>query len=278
MIHENLNGFDNQYRAVSPAAHDRVISVRNGEVLYSDKDGEIKYPTAAETGGAGEYLFTLGGERYFSCTAEAFGDYTYHSAWELRHGTVSPGAFAGATALHLCAWYEANRFCGRCGARTRQSDTERALVCGCGNIIYPRINPAVIVGVTSGGRICLTKYNRPNARWSLVAGYNEVGETIEQTVIREVGEEVGLRVKNLKYYTSQPWGISGSLLFGFFCEADGGDELRVDGEELKEARWFRPDEIDFGDDGFSLTREMIERFKTASSPGATDGTDIRLFP
>ena len=264
MIHENLNGFDNQYRDESPAADDRAICVRDGAVLYAYKDGEITYPTVGETGGAGAYLFTLGGERYFSCAAEAFGEYAYHTAWELRHGTVSPGAFAGATAMHLCAWYEANRFCGRCGAKTRHSETERALVCDCGNIIYPKINPAVIVGVTSGDRICLTKYNRPNARWSLVAGYNEVGETIEQTVIREVREEIGLRVKNLRYHTSQPWGISGSLLFGFFCEADGGDALCVDGVELKEARWFRADQIDFPDDGFSLTREMIDRFRNGN--------------
>ncbi|MBQ6019599.1 MAG: NAD(+) diphosphatase [Clostridia bacterium] len=265
MIHEYAGDFDNRYRNAVPDAADRVICVRNGEVLYSDAGGAIRYPTFREVGEAGEYLFSLGGERYFSGGAEAFGEYVYHPARELRAGACTPAAFAGVTALHLENWYADNRFCGRCGKETRRSETERALVCGCGNIVYPRINPAVIVAVTSGGRICLTKYNRPNARWSLVAGYNEVGETIEQTVLREVKEEIGLRVKNLRYYTSQPWGLSGSLLFGFFCETDGDDALRADGVELKEARWFRPGEIDFPDDGFSLTRRMIEAFRKAEA-------------
>ena len=261
MIQNGITDFNNEYRNIKAEPGDRVICVRGGRVLYSDASGKIAYPTAAETGSAGQYLFSVGGERFFAGDAEAFGPYLYHDPWELRQKRPAEAAFAGATALHLENWYADNRFCGRCGARMRHSDTERAMVCDCGNVVYPKICPAVIVGILNGGRICLTKYNRPGARWSLVAGYNEAGETIEQTVRREVMEEVGLRVKNLRYYTSQPWGLSGSLLFGFWCEAEEG-EPRADGTELKDARWFRPEEIDFPDDGFSLTREMIEAFRT----------------
>ena len=144
------------------------------------------------------------------------------------------------------------------------------MVCGCGNTVYPAIAPAVIVGVENGDKICLTKYNRGYAHWALVAGYTEIGETPEQTVEREVMEETGLRVKNIRYYKSQPWGLSGSLLLGYFCEVDGSDAIRVDHDELKEGRWFTAEEIDFPDDLFSLTREMIARFREGAwrtSPG-----------
>ncbi len=120
----------------------------------------------------------------------------------------------------------------------------------------------MIVAVRSRGRILLTQYSRPDAPWALIAGFAEIGETIEQTVRREVMEECGLRVRDLRYYKSQPWGFSGDLLFGFFCECDGDDMIRLDAHELKRAAWFLPEEIDFRDDGVSLTREMIECFRT----------------
>lgn len=95
-------------------------------------------------------------------------------------------------------------------------------------MVFPKISPAVIVAVTDNDRVLLTKYaGRTYKNYALVAGFNEAGETIEQTVRREVMEEVGLKVKNLKYYKSQPWGLSGSLLSGFFCELDGDDKITL---------------------------------------------------
>jgi len=135
------------------------------------------------------------------------------------------------------------------------------MICTCGNIIYPKICPAVIVAVKNNDKILMTKYNTGYAHWALVAGYNEVGETIEETVHREVYEETGLKVKNLKYYKSQPWGLSSSLLFGFVCDIDGDDTIRIDDVELKEGRWFHRNDISFNNDDFSLTREMIDAFK-----------------
>ncbi|MBR0091114.1 MAG: NUDIX domain-containing protein, partial [Lachnospiraceae bacterium] len=117
-------------------------------------------------------------------------------------------SFAAFTALHLCRWYQENRYCGSCGTKTLPAIQERALDCpSCNRRLYPRIAPAVIVGVTNGDEILLTRYaNRYHAFHALVAGYNEIGETLEDTVHREVMEEVGLRVKNIRYYKSQPWG------------------------------------------------------------------------
>ena len=95
----------------------------------------------------------------------------------------------------------------------------------------------------------------------MIAGFTEIGENAEQTVAREVMEEVGLKVKNIRYYKSQPWAFSGSLLMGFFAELDGDDVITLDTNELSEAGWFSRDEIDLEDDHLSLTREMIMLFK-----------------
>ena len=138
---------------------------------------------------------------------------------------------------------------------------ERALKCECGNVVYPRINPAVIVGVIKGDTILVTRYRRGFAHNALVAGFVEIGETLEQTVRREVMEETGIRVKNIRYYKSQPWGVAQDLLVGFYCEADGDDEIRMDENELKSARFLRREEIELQPDSLSLTNEMMKMFK-----------------
>ena len=268
MLHEVPETFDNQFRLLTPQNDDFVLSFFNGELLYRADGDRFSYPTVGEVGlnAVSQYLFTLGDRRYFLGQIPAFQPYAYHSLAELRGTSRRAFAFAGITGGHLAQWYADNRYCGRCGRKMTHSKTERAMECGCGNVVYPKICPAVIIAVLNQGRICLTKYNRPNAHWALVAGYTEIGETLEQTVVREVREETGLQVRNLRYFTSQPWGLTGSLLAGFVCEAVGDDTIRVDQTELKEGKWFYPDEIDFENDGVSLTRELIHRFKCGLPP------------
>ncbi len=261
MIHETNEFFDNSYAEIIPNSDDYVICVENGKVLVSYVGEKIIFPTIKDVEKVSVYLFSLGAKRFFLGSCKKFGAFGYVDFSTLRDSADKDSAFAAVTGVQLHSWYEKHTFCGKCSAVMRHSKVERALVCSCGNVVYPQISPAVIVAVTHNGRICLTKYNRGYAKWALVAGYNEVGETVEQTVHREVFEEVGLRVKNLRYYKSQPWGFSSSMLLGFFCEVDGNSVLKVDGDELKEAKWFLPDEIDFDNDGVSLTREMIAEFK-----------------
>ena len=138
-----------------------------------------------------------------------------------------------------------------------------SIVCPvCDKHLYPKISPAVIVAVTDGDRILFTKYaGREYRAYALVAGFCEIGETAEQTVAREVFEETGLHVKNVRYYKSQPWGLAGDLLLGYFAELDGSDEVVVDMNELSVAEWVRREDIDLEDDGVSLTREMMMAFK-----------------
>jgi len=171
--------------------------------------------------------------------------------------------FAAYTAGHLARWYDDNRFCGTCGHPTIHSDKERALVCpSCRRTIYPRIVPAVIVGVLDHDRILLTQYaGRSSTFYALVAGFTEIGETLEQTVEREVMEEVGLKVKNIRYYKSQPWGIADDILMGFYCDVDGDSTIRLDLNELKEGSWFRREDVILQPNDFSLTNEMMKMFK-----------------
>ena len=119
------------------------------------------------------------------------------------------------------------------------------------------------VRALDGDRLLLTKYaNRPGSvNYALVAGFTEIGETLEETVQREVMEEVGLKVKNIRYYKSQPWSFSSTLLCGFFCDVDGDTSITLDTNELALAEWFARENIPVEDDGISLTREMIRVFK-----------------
>ena len=138
----------------------------------------------------------------------------------------------------------------------------------CGNMIFPRIAPAAIIALTHGDKLILSKYaNRNVTRYGLLAGFIEIGETAEEAGAREVMEEVGLKVKNIRYYKSQPWGIAGNLSVGYFCDLDGDDEtVTLDETELASAEWFNRNEIPCNDEGISLTGEMIRIFSEGKEP------------
>ena len=279
-----LGALDNQYRHCLPEAGDKVICVRGGTIMVArDKNDALTLPTVAEVlKWSGEwahwheeklrYIFTLQEEHYFLWMGEAGepGDaaFAYEPARALRQLTSKHICFAAMTALHLFCWYRDSRFCGRCGTETVHDDKERMMPCpNCGNMIFPRISPAVIVAITDGDRLLMSKYaGRGFTRYALIAGYTEIGETMEQTVQREVMEEVGLKVKNIRYYKSQPWGIDGNVLMGFYCDLDGDDTIRIDENELSEAGWYHRDSLPAKDDGISITREMIRIFGENREP------------
>ena len=179
-------------------------------------------------------------------------------------------ALAGSTALHLSAWYRSNRFCGRCGAAMERDKVERAMRCpSCGQIVYPRINPAVLAAVRHRDKLLLTHYaNRPNAtRYALVAGFTEIGETLEDTVRREVMEEVHLPIKNIRYHGSQPWGFAGNIMVGFWADLDSEDETVIlDRSELDEGVWLSREEIPMEENPASLTHTMIQLFRQGKDP------------
>ena len=275
---------ENEYRPVPPRNSDRVICVRDSSILVSRlENGALVLPRVDQADrwcadwdkwyeSGMRYAFRLHDVNYYlwlgqggHCPEKAF---TWTPARQLRQSESKKICYAAMTGWHLYNWYRSSRFCGRCGEKTVHDDKERMMRCpNCGNMIFPRINPAVIVGVTDGDRIVMTKYaGRGYTNYALIAGFTEIGETMEQTVAREVMEEVGLNVKNIRYYKSQPWGIDGNILMGFYCDLDGDDTLRIDENELALAQWHRRDALPIGDDGHSLTREMIRVFGEGKEP------------
>lgn len=263
--------FDNHYDpAARPTPESAALHFAAGRLLCRTEGGVLTFPTVSQLPeGEYTYLFRLDDTAYFlrrgdeELCAEGC---AYENISIFRTARPQENAFAAVTAFHLASWYAEARFCGKCGARTEHDAAERMMRCPrCGHMIFPKIMPSVIVAVTEGDKLLLTKYaNRPGAsRFALVAGFTEIGETAERTVAREVMEEVGLRVKNIRYYKSQPWGISaGGLLLGYWCEVDGDDAIRLDRTELAEGAWVTRDELRrvYEDRGVSLTNEMIVAF------------------
>ena len=281
----SFGSLDNQYRHHLPTGDDLAVCVRGNEILlHRDAQGILHLPTVAQAEGWGanwtqwcdepfRYAFTLQDRRFFLWFGAA-GDcadasYEYIATPVLREPASKDLCFGLMTAWHLYCWYRDNRFCGRCGTPTAHDGKERMMRCpSCGNMIFPRIAPAAIIALTHGDKLMLSKYaGRNYTRYGLLAGFIEIGETAEEAVAREVMEEVGLPVKNIRYYKSQPWGIAGNLSVGYFCDLDGdNDAVTLDETELASAEWFPRDGIPAEDDGISLTREMIRLFAEGNEP------------
>ena len=248
----------------------------DGDSLLCAIDGDgVGLPRVKDIPSASErrYLFALDDVPCYLDMAEekgGIGGLEWAQVRTLRRRVAGPREviFAAWTAFQLYNWYRDNRFCGRCGGRTALAPDERAVMCpACKRRIYPRIIPAVIVGVTNGDEILMTKYRgRDIPYFALIAGFTEIGETLEQTVAREVMEEAGLRVKNIRYYKSQPWGIVDDLLAGFYCDVEGSTEIHMDASELKEAVWMRREDVMGQPNDFSLTHEMMMTFKAGKEP------------
>ncbi len=142
-------------------------------------------------------------------------------------------------AFQIVEWARTHRFCGACGSKTERKPGERAMGCpSCGHLTYPRISPAVIVAVVREDRLLLAHSARFTKGFSSVlAGFVEAGETLEECIHREVREEVGIEVKSLRYFGSQPWPFPNSLMIAFTAEHASG-EISVDGVEIEEADWY----------------------------------------
>ena len=184
-------------------------------------------------------------------------------------GQLDEGVFAMAgRATQLITWYGNHRYCSRCGTAAALAETDRAMVCpSCGYTQYPRITPCVIALVTSGDHALLARATRFRApMFSCLAGFMEPGESAEQAVAREVREETAIRVCNLRYHGSQPWPFPHALMLAFTAEHAGG-EIRVDQDEILEARWWHYRELPPIPPAGSIARELIDDWV-----GAREGT------
>lgn len=173
-------------------------------------------------------------------------------------------------ALQYVDWDRSHQFCSRCGAPASLGETERVKKCGaCGLSMYPRLAPAIIVAITREGQngrdILLARNHRyPPGMYSVLAGFVEPGESLEECVTREVFEEVGIRVRDIRYFGSQPWPFPHSLMVGFTAVYDSGDFVLED-EEIAEARWFPADRLPLVPPGMSIARQLIDAFVAAET-------------
>lgn len=265
--------FKNEYRPVSPQKNSIALYYEEHTALMRRTQTGIEFPTFGELERLNEelyensiYLFTIDEKQYYlvdNLNRAPHCEFTMENTEIFRTADPQYSAFAGITGYQLYRWYQTRRYCGSCGHKMRHDTKERMLFCEhCRNMEFPKICPAVIIGVTDGNRILMSKYaGRSYKKYALLAGFTEIGETVEETVAREVMEEVGLKVKNIRYYKSQPWAFSDTLLIGFYCDLDGDAEVTLDEEELALAEWFERDEIPVEPSRYSLTNEMIIKFK-----------------
>ena len=264
--------YHNEMSFAPPREGDFAVYIRDGAILARLEEERLELPRLGpDPAGDWQYLFSIDETAYYLAAPGAPEPEGFVYIPLRSCGDLEPRfqALACSAAGSLARWYAGNRYCGACAAPMEKSKTERALVCpNCGRTIYPTICPSVIVGVTDGDRLLLTRYaGRAFRRYALVAGFAEIGEQIEDTVHREVHEETGLYVRDLRFYRSQPWGFTDTLLFGFFCRLDGSDRITLQEDELSEATWFTRRTLSYDHTASSLTGEMIEFFRDHGPDG-----------
>lgn len=268
--------FHNSFKNKKAEPQDLFLSYDGDTVLVREDKDKLWYPSFSDFEGMfpnlkdnAQFLFNIDDINYYLVAESglAVEGWTYISTNRFRTEVKYWRSFAGAVGWQLNRWYVNHRFCSKCGKPTKASDKERMLYCEtCGFQTYPTISPCVIVAIHNKNKLLLTKYaGRGYNRYALIAGFAEIGESLEQTVHREVKEEVGLNIKNLKFYKSQPWPFTDTLLAGFYAELDGDDTITLDENELALGVWLDREEIPPADMNISLTSEMMEAFRTGKA-------------
>ncbi|NMF89811.1 NAD(+) diphosphatase [Aromatoleum petrolei] len=250
------------------AADDLCFVFRNTALLVFAAEGPTRVPVRCEPGGldpagAQHYIGSLAGRH---CYAAATGADTQPPAgmeWrDLRSlfGRIDEAVFGVAgRGLQIVQWDLTHRFCGRCGSATALHASERSRVCpSCGQVHYPRLAPAVMALVRRGDQLLLARSPHfPEGMFSALAGFVEPGESLEQTIAREVREEVGIEVANLRYFGSQSWPFPHSLMLAFTADYAGG-ELALQADEIEAADWFPIDRLPRLPHRFSIARRLID--------------------
>jgi NAD+ diphosphatase len=282
MIHEIApHILNNDFKPRDPKSSDFLICYDGAKTLLKKSGEGYAIPRIGEllesqgkslNDFEGHYLFSIDDTAFFlddslagktdSAASAATEGYEYMGNRTFR-GMNPVERMGGATAAHIAHWESLNKFCGRCGNGTIRGDRERSIICPkCGNVVYPRISPVVIVAVRNGDKLLMAhNIDNPNPRLFLISGFVEIGESLEQAVHREVMEEAGLRVKNIRYFGSQPWPFSDSLIAGFTAELDGDDTIHMQKEELSEAMWVKREDIPEYETDVSISCCLIENFR-----------------
>ena len=246
---------------------------RGNQLLVHHDAARVEIPCVDHPGHLGldplrvQYLGTLHGRHCYSAECDEAAEAPAPLRWAgLRSlfGAIDDPTFVLAgRAVQIMDWDRTHRFCGRCGTPTERRDGERARVCpSCGQTHYPRVAPVAMALVRRGRELLLARSPHfPPGMMSALAGFVEPGESIEECLVREVREEVGIEVRNLRYFASQPWPFPHSLMVAFHCDYAGGDIVPQEGE-IEAADWFTPEELPVLPHRLSIARRLIEHALT----------------
>jgi len=249
-----------------PESSLRVFVQGNGVYVQSDPAPTLFFPEDLEMPGPALHEQYLGHLDSLACYAvEVSQDLAvpgslYYPNIRNLYGILPDRELAlAALATRIIDFDRTTTFCGQCGAETRMSRIERAKICDrCGLTTYPRTSPAIIVLVMNGDKILLARSPRfPPDLFSIIAGFVEPGETLEEAVHREVKEEVGIRISNIRYIGSEPWPFPHSLMLGFIADYAGG-EIAIDNNEIIAAGWFEREHLPTLPSPMSISRALIE--------------------
>ena len=227
MIHEIApHKLHNAFRTQDPTPYDYFIRIRDNKILLKKTASNYTIPRIKDFPDLPcHYLIAIDGCAYFLDDSEdnapISGSYEFVPNRILRTLGDRLERLGGSVAFHIAHWESLNKFCGRCGHAMERSKKERAMVCPhCNNTVYPRISPVVIVAVHNADKLLMARnLDHPDkSRLFLISGFVEIGESLEQAVHREVMEEAGINIKNVKYFGSQPWPFSDSLIAGFTAQ------------------------------------------------------------
>ncbi|WP_407422013.1 NAD(+) diphosphatase [Methanobrevibacter sp.] len=243
---------------ISPAPDDYLFIFNENRELYLDSNKKLADSLDNFDVNFCLYIGTYNDKKAFVVNVNGRkAHYNLKEVYDLDHDLY----LMAAKAVLVNDWYISHRFCGRCATPTQLDEKDMMLKCpNCGQNHYPRIAPAIIVAIRKGDELLMAKHSyHDNIRYALIAGFVEPGESVEDAVHREVLEEVGIKIKNLEYQRSQSWPFPNSLMLGFTAEYESGD-IKVDGDEILKAAWFKRDEIiRYGSD-ISISDWLIQQF------------------
>jgi NAD+ diphosphatase len=243
----------------------------NGHLLTKVDADRIRIPDSADlealqiSPSRKLYLGSLDGQPCYAGALEQRG--AFNSNFKLNHLRALFGMipdtiiWIAGRANQLLYWHLTHRYCGKCGHITEDKTGERAKVCPrCRHLNYPRLSPAVIVAILKGNQILLARNRKYKAPiYSVLAGFVEPGESLEECVEREIKEEVGITVQNVCYFGSQPWPFPDALMIAFVADYAAG-QIAVDGSEIIEAAWFSKDKLPQLPPKISIARQLIDWF------------------
>lgn len=274
MFQDIINNYNIEYDSEPVNSCDIILVYSDGKMLYNiDNENNLCLPHYSDLDIKRNtadilFLFSLNGIRFFLWKSEQelkCKNFSYENINRLKSIDASDLLYAAVTGYHYYSFHEENKFCGKCGEKLKHVPDKRCMICdSCGNEIFPKISPAVIVGVIDEktDSILMTRYAKGSyKKLALVAGFAEMGESGEQAAKREAMEETGIEICDLNYYKSQPWGFAQNLLIGYFAKLKGKREIVLDKTELSEALWVKREDVKAQPNSISLTGEMLWKFK-----------------